>query len=86
MPDLVLTDYSLPDGRTARDVVRVVTREFDTALPVIVLTGESTPVALTHELEHATVLRKPVAAATLLATIRAACGATPPVSAAAAER
>ena len=76
MPDLVLTDYSLPCGRTARDVVRMVTREFDTALPVIVLTGESARVALTDELEKATLLRKPVASATLLATIRAACDST----------
>ncbi len=86
MPDLVLTDYALPDGRTARDVVRAVAREFDTALPVIVLTGESAPVTLADGLEHATVLRKPVAAATLLATIRAACGAAPSLSAAAAVR
>jgi len=77
MPDLVLTDYSLPGGRTARDVVRMVTHEFDRALPVVVLTGESARVALTDELEHATVLRKPVCAASLLATIRAACGSAP---------
>jgi CheY-like chemotaxis protein len=77
MPDLVLTDYSLPGGRTARDVVRLVMREFDRALPVVVLTGESARVALTDELEHATVLRKPVCAAALLATIRAACGSAP---------
>ena len=85
MPDLVLTDYSLPCGRTARDVMRIVTAEFDTALPVIVLTGESASVTLTDELEHATVLRKPVASATLLATIRAACDASS-LSAAAAAR
>jgi signal transduction histidine kinase/CheY-like chemotaxis protein len=76
MPDLVLTDYSLPNGRTARDVVRMVTGEFDTALPVIVLTGESARVTLADELEHATLLRKPVASATLLATIRAVCDST----------
>jgi DNA-binding response OmpR family regulator len=64
----------------------MVAREFDTALPVIVLTGESAAVTLADGLEHATVLRKPVAAATLLATIRAACGAAPPLSAAAAAR
>jgi CheY-like chemotaxis protein len=85
MPDLVLTDYSLPCGRTARDVVRTVTAEFDTALPVIVLTGESASVTLTDGLEHATLLRKPVASAALLATIRAACDA-PSLSAAAAAR
>ncbi|PQO96481.1 hypothetical protein C5614_15300 [Massilia phosphatilytica] len=86
MPDLVLTDYALPDGRTARDVVRLVTREFDTALPVIVLTGESAAMTLADGLEQATVLRKPVVAATLLATIRAASGEAPPLSAAAAAR
>lgn len=89
MPDLVLTDYSLPDGRTARDVVRAVAREFDAALPVIVLTGESARVSLKDELENARLLRKPVGSAALLATIRAACGdggtAGAPVSGAAAE-
>jgi signal transduction histidine kinase/tetratricopeptide (TPR) repeat protein len=74
MPDLVLTDYTLSGGHTARDVVRAVAAEFDEALPVIVLTGESESLALGPELEHAVVLRKPVASAALLAQIRALCG------------
>ncbi|NVM77648.1 signal transduction histidine kinase/CheY-like chemotaxis protein [Duganella sp. SG902] len=74
MPDLVLTDYTLPAGRTARDVVRAVREEFDASLPVIVLTGESEALTLDGELEGATILRKPVDAATLLARIRALCG------------
>ena len=40
MPDLIVTDYRLPDGRTAEDVLRTVWREYETALPTIVLTGE----------------------------------------------
>jgi DNA-binding response OmpR family regulator len=74
MPDLVLTDYTLSGGHTARDVVRAVAAEFGEALPVIVLTGESESLALGPELEHAVVLRKPVASAALLARIRALCG------------
>jgi CheY-like chemotaxis protein/two-component sensor histidine kinase len=74
MPDLVLTDYTLSGGHTARDVVRAVAAEFDAALPVIVLTGESESLALGPELERAVVLRKPVASAALLARIRALCG------------
>lgn len=86
MPDLVLTDYVLSDGRTARDVMRMVAREFETTLPVIVLTGENVALTLADGLEYATVMRKPVAAATLLAAIRTACGAASPLSAAAAAR
>ncbi len=74
MPDLVLTDFTLSAGHTARDVVRAVAAEFGEPLPVIVLTGESEALALGPELEHAVVLRKPVASATLLAQIRALCG------------
>ncbi|WP_343732529.1 ATP-binding protein [Duganella sp.] len=74
MPDLVLTDYMLPGGRTARDVVRAVRQEFDASLPVIVLTGESGSLTLDGELAGATLLRKPLEAAALLAQIRALCG------------
>jgi signal transduction histidine kinase/CheY-like chemotaxis protein len=74
MPDLVLTDFTLSAVHTARDVVRAVAVEFDRALPVIVLTGESEALALGPELEHAVVLRKPVASATLLTQIRVLCG------------
>nr|WP_229224245.1 hybrid sensor histidine kinase/response regulator [Duganella sp. SG902] len=74
MPDLVLTDYTLPAGRTARDVVRAVREEFGASLPVIVLTGESQALTLDGELAGAIVLRKPVDAAALLAHIRSLCG------------
>jgi hypothetical protein len=51
-----------------------------------VLRGGRAAVTPADGLEHATVLRKPVAAATLLAAIRTAWGEAPPVSAAAAAR
>ena len=40
MPDLIMTDYRLPDGCTAEDVLRAVWREYERVLPTIVLTGE----------------------------------------------
>jgi signal transduction histidine kinase len=41
MPDLIVTDYRLPDGRTAEEVLKAVWKEYETALPAIVLTGEA---------------------------------------------
>lgn len=40
MPDLIMTDYRLPDGCTAEDVLKAVWREYERLLPTIVLTGE----------------------------------------------
>ena len=41
MPDLIVTSYRLPDGRTAEEVLKAVWKEYETALPTIVLTGEA---------------------------------------------
>jgi signal transduction histidine kinase/CheY-like chemotaxis protein len=40
VPDVVVTDYRLPDGKTAYDVLRAVATGFDRELPTIVLSGE----------------------------------------------
>ncbi|MBV9883596.1 MAG: hypothetical protein JO276_11360 [Sphingomonadaceae bacterium] len=72
VPDVLVTDYRLPDGRTAEDVVRLITAAFETVLPLIVLTGE---MKLPAEpwLGTGRVLRKPVTPGTLAAEIAAAC-------------
>ena len=72
MPDLILTDYRLSENATAIDVVKAVFHEFQTAIPTILLTGESEGFQPSPELGHVVVLRKPVSAATLLTQIRAA--------------
>lgn len=71
MPDLVITDYRLPDGRTAEDVVRAVTGAFDEALPVLVVTGEMGAIGEEKWIGSGRVLRKPVAPETLVAQISA---------------
>jgi len=64
-PDLILSDYRLPDGRTADDVVILAEAWFEEELPVVVLTGE---VSLAPR-EGWEVLHKPVATERLLAAI-----------------
>jgi len=68
MPDLIITDYRLPDGRSAQDVSRLVAQQFDAGIPVIVVSGEAD---VPSGFKPAAVLTKPVSAATLFATISA---------------
>lgn len=66
-PDLLITDYRLPDGYTAGDVINLTAKQLEEEIPALVLTGE---VAIfegepwTSSVKH--VLRKPVAPETLL--------------------
>lgn len=64
-PDLILSDYRLPDERTADDVVIFAEGWFEDALPVVVVTGEVSLAAR----EGWEVLHKPVATDRLLAAI-----------------
>lgn len=70
-PDLLITDYRLPDGRTAKDVVRATTRAFDGPLPLLVVTGEMGAVDRGRWIGAGRVLRKPVAPETIVAQISA---------------
>jgi signal transduction histidine kinase/CheY-like chemotaxis protein len=74
-PDLLITDYRLPDGRTAEDVVRLTTAVFEAPLPLIVVTGEMR-IPDGDWLGRGRILRKPVAPETLTAEIATTC-ATP---------
>jgi signal transduction histidine kinase/CheY-like chemotaxis protein len=78
-PDLLITDYRLPEGRTARDVVRATTKAFEEPLPLLVLTGEMGAIRRGGWIGNGRVLRKPVAPETLFDEISAL--ATPPASA-----
>ncbi|HEY8025181.1 MAG TPA: hybrid sensor histidine kinase/response regulator [Burkholderiaceae bacterium] len=73
MPDLVLTDFSLPAHRSAIDVVQVVSAEFEREIPTIVLTGESDNFDAARKAMYADILYKPVNPSTLLNEIRRLC-------------
>ena len=72
-PDLVISDYRLPDGRTAEQVAAVVAAAFDPPPPLLVLTGEMRPFDQGAWLGAGRVLRKPVSPEALVAAISALC-------------
>jgi len=69
-PDVLITDYRLPDGRTAEDVVAATSLAFDASLPLIVVTGEMQSLDA-RWLGGGKVLRKPVSPEALVAAIGA---------------
>jgi signal transduction histidine kinase len=71
MPDLLITDYRLPGGGTAKNIIRRISQHFDAEIPVIVLTGEARTSAI--GVIGAQVLSKPVSPETLLTAIAANC-------------
>jgi signal transduction histidine kinase len=83
VPDLIVTDYRLPDECTAEDVLKSVWKEYGAALPTIVLTGEVssfegntwTPPQVAPDAKSLPVRvhRKPIAPETLLEEISALC-------------
>lgn len=73
MPDIIFTDFSLPENRTAHDVVNIISAEFDVQIPIIVLTGDSERSASSQRLASAVILRKPVSATVLLNEINRLC-------------
>jgi two-component system, sensor histidine kinase len=70
LPDLIVTDYRLPDGRNARDVIAAVTGVFGEPVPTIVLTGE---VLQIDESMATRILRKPVLPKDLIRHISEVC-------------
>lgn len=73
VPDLLITDYRLPDDKTAEDVVACTREVFETRLPLIVVTGEMQSFEEGPWLAGGRVLRKPVSPETLVAEISAQC-------------
>jgi DNA-binding response OmpR family regulator len=69
IPDLLITDYRLPGGGTAKNIVQLISHHFDTDIPVIILSGEAQTSPI--ELIGAKVLSKPSSPETLLAAIAA---------------
>ena len=70
-PDLVLSDFNLPEGQTAVDAMAELNHHFDTEIPAIIITGDpSAPgIAEARELNYE-ILNKPLRAAKLRALVR----------------
>ncbi len=60
-PDLLITDYRLAQGVTAKNIIRIVNDKFKQAIPTIIITGDTTPARI-REAHNAgqTLLHKPV--------------------------
>lgn len=70
-PILVIADYRLPGGRTARDVVALVESHYATPLPSIVLTGDTALKLGAGDVpSHYRLLHKPIDPARLHGTLR----------------
>lgn len=69
MPDLIISDYRLPDGRTALDVIAAVQGGFGEDIPYLVVTGEVLDLERHTALDRGRVLRKPIGPEALLREI-----------------
>ncbi|MFZ3005201.1 MAG: hybrid sensor histidine kinase/response regulator [Phenylobacterium sp.] len=69
MPDLIISDYRLPAGKTAVDVLTAVHGHFGEDIPYVVVTGEVLDLERHTTLDRGRVLRKPIGPETLLREI-----------------
>ncbi len=69
LPDVVLSDFRLPDGRSALDVGRAL-REHDVAVPLVVFSGEVMDLCMLEGLVDVPVLSKPLTVEKLVRTLR----------------
>ena len=70
MPDLIVSDYQLPDGRTGLEIIRELRTAFRTEIPAFVISGDINPEPLKTAREHGIhLLHKPVAPMTLRAML-----------------
>jgi signal transduction histidine kinase/CheY-like chemotaxis protein len=69
-PDLIVTDYHLPDGQTGLDLIDKLRREFHTDIPAFVISGDTNPEPLhAARAKGLHLLHKPVAPMTLRAML-----------------
>jgi signal transduction histidine kinase len=78
VPDLLITDFLLPDGHTGEDVLRMVDRALAATLPAIIISGEALSSEQQNRLSAATtkparILLKPVAPEVLMTEISLLC-------------
>lgn len=69
VPDLVITDYRLPNERNAEDVIHMILENVDEDIPLIVLTGEIISIEQQSKLRGARILQKPISSDLLLKEI-----------------
>lgn len=69
VPDVVLSDFRLPNGRSALDVGQAL-RELDVQVPLVVFSGEATDLSRLPGLESVPILRKPLTVEKLVQTLR----------------
>jgi two-component system, sensor histidine kinase len=72
-PDLVISDYRLPQGRTADDVVAAFSRRWSEPIPVLVLTGEVAASGALIARNRTLFLKKPAAPEAFIAAIHQLC-------------
>lgn len=72
-PDLLITDYALPNRRTADDVIALFIGRWDADIPVLILTGEQVPHRVQTRPRRLRVLQKPASAFALLEAIQDLC-------------
>ena len=68
-PDVVLSDFRLPNGRSAIDVLEAL-KELGGNVPLVVFSGEAMDLSSLPGLENVPVLRKPLAVEVLVRTLR----------------
>jgi signal transduction histidine kinase/CheY-like chemotaxis protein len=68
-PDLILSDYRLPEGRTGAEVIRAVRAQFEEEVPALLLTGDVMSEQEAAGAMAMKVLRKPIAPESLLREI-----------------
>lgn len=72
-PDLIVSDYRLPEGRTADDVVVAFSRRWSEPIPVLVLTGDVAVSAALTTRERTLFLKKPASPEAIIAAIHQLC-------------
>lgn len=73
IPDLIIADYRLDAGLTGRDAIELVRKKLNTAVPAIIITGDTAPERLREAKESGfEILHKPVSPEELLSTVQRA--------------
>jgi PAS domain S-box-containing protein len=77
VPDIVISDYRLPDNENGFDVISAVRRTFGAELPAIIITGDTDPAIIAEMARHDILIQhKPIDAQTLEACIAEATDRT----------
>jgi len=75
-PDLLVTDFHLRSGETGRDVIGAVREQFESKVPAILLSGDTSNRIVLDELDDVTFFTKPVDVDALLESVHQILGET----------